>query len=80
MDEDTEHKEYKMITPNFVSRRGQINLTKSGNAINRSFERLSSGLRVNGARDDAAGLSITTRMGSQIEGLQQSIRNANDSI
>ncbi len=69
-----------MITPNFVSRRGQINLTKSGNAINRSFERLSSGLRVNGARDDAAGLSITTRMGSQIEGLQQSIRNANDSI
>ena len=69
-----------MITPNFVSRRGQINLTKAGNSINRSFERLSSGLRINGARDDAAGLSITTRMGSQVEGLQQSIRNANDSI
>lgn len=69
-----------MITPNFVSRRGQIELNKSSNAINRSFERLSSGLRVNSARDDAAGLSITTRMGSQIEGLQQSIRNANDSI
>ena len=69
-----------MITPNFVSRRGQIELNKTGNAINRSFERLSSGLRINGARDDAAGLSITTRMGSQIEGLQQSIRNANDSI
>ena len=69
-----------MITPNFISRRGQIELTKTSNAINRSFERLSSGLRVNGARDDAAGLSITTRMGSQVEGLQQSIRNANDSI
>ena len=69
-----------MITPNFVSRRGQINLNKAGISINRSFERLSSGLRINGAKDDAAGLSITTRMGSQIEGLQQSIRNANDSI
>ncbi len=69
-----------MITPNFISRRGQIELTKTGNAMNRSFERLSSGLRINGARDDAAGLSISTRMGSQIEGLQQSIRNANDSI
>ena len=69
-----------MITPNFISRRGQIELNKTGNAMNRSFERLSSGLRINGARDDAAGLSISTRMGSQIEGLQQSIRNANDSI
>jgi flagellin len=69
-----------MITPNFVSRRGQIELNKSTNSISRSFERLSSGLRINSARDDAAGLSITTRMGSQIEGLQQSIRNANDSI
>ena len=69
-----------MITPNFVSRRGQIELNKSTNSVTRSFERLSSGLRINSARDDAAGLSITTRMGSQIEGLQQSIRNANDSI
>ena len=69
-----------MITPNFISRRGQIQLSKTSNAINRSFERLSSGLRVNGARDDAAGLSISTRMTSQVEGLQQSIRNANDSI
>jgi flagellin len=80
MEEDNENKEYTMITPNFISRRGQIELTKTGNAMNRSFERLSSGLRINGARDDAAGLSISTRMGSQIEGLQQSIRNANDSI
>jgi flagellin len=46
----------------------------------RSFERLSSGLRINSAADDSAGLSITTRMGAQITGLQQSMRNANDSI
>ena len=69
-----------MITPNFISRRGQIELNKTSNAMNRSFERLSSGLRINSASDDVAGLSISTRMGSQVEGLQQSIRNANDSI
>ena len=69
-----------MITPNFISRRSQFELGKSSNAISQSFERLSTGLRINGASDDVAGLSISTRMGSQVEGLQQSIRNANDSI
>ena len=69
-----------MITPNFVSRRGQIELNKSTSSMTRSFERLSSGLRINSAADDSAGLSITTRMGAQITGLQQSMRNANDSI
>jgi flagellin len=48
--------------------------------ISRSFERLSSGLRINGAKDDAAGLSISTRMTAQVLGNQQASRNANDSI
>jgi flagellin len=69
-----------MIISNFVSRRGQIELNKSTSSMARSFERLSSGLRINSAADDSAGLSITTRMGAQITGLQQSMRNANDSI
>jgi flagellin len=69
-----------MLTPNFISRRSQFELGKSSNAISKSFERLSTGLRINSAADDAAGLSITTRMGAQVTGLNQSIRNANDSI
>jgi len=69
-----------MLTPNFISRRSQFELGKSSNAISKSFERLSTGLRINSAADDTAGLSITTRMGAQVTGLNQSIRNANDSI
>ena len=49
-------------------------------SVERGFERLSSGLRINGARDDAAGLSISTRMTSQVRGAQQAVRNTNDSI
>jgi len=48
--------------------------------LGRSFERLSSGLRINGAKDDAAGLSITTRFSAQIRGLNQAVRNSNDGI
>ena len=48
--------------------------------VTRGFERLSSGLRINGARDDAAGLSISTRMTAQVRGAQQATRNANDAI
>jgi len=48
--------------------------------LSRSFERLSSGLRINGAKDDAAGLSITTRFSAQIRGLNQAVRNSNDGI
>jgi flagellin len=69
-----------MITPNFISRRAEIELNKSTNSMSLSFERLSSGLRINSAKDDVAGLSITNRMGAQVNGLNQSIRNANDSI
>merc|ERR1712171_18962 len=56
----------------------QLNSTSS--ALSRSFERLSSGLRINGASDDAAGLSISTRFSSQIRGLNQAVRNSNDGI
>ena len=56
----------------------QLNATTS--ALGTSFERLSSGLRINGAKDDAAGLSITTRFTSQIRGLNQAVRNSNDGI
>lgn len=69
-----------MITPNFISKRAEIELNKSTTAMSRSFERLSSGLRINSARDDVAGLSITNRMSAQVNGLNQSIRNANDAI
>jgi flagellin len=57
-----------------------LNLTGSTGALSRSLERLSSGLRINGARDDAAGLSISTRLTSQIRGLNQAVRNSNDGI
>jgi flagellin len=52
----------------------------SGNALDRATERLSSGQRVNSAKDDAAGLAISNRMTSQIRGLDQAIRNANDGV
>jgi len=68
------------LTPNFVSRRPQIALEGTTRTLNKTFQRLSSGLRINSAADDAAGLSISTRMQSQIEGLNQSARNANDGV
>jgi len=55
-------------------------LTSSTDSLQRSFERLSSGLRINSARDDAAGLAITNRMTAQIRGLDQAVRNSNDGI
>jgi len=68
------------LTPNFVSRRPQISLDSTTRTLNKTFQRLSSGLRINSAADDAAGLSISTRMQSQVEGLNQSVRNANDGV
>ena len=50
------------------------------NAMDQSLERLSSGLRINSAKDDAAGLAISTRMSAQVNGLNQAVRNANDGI
>jgi flagellin len=68
------------INTNQSALNAQRKLTSSSNALGRSFERLSSGLRINGARDDAAGLSITNRMTAQIRGLNMAVRNSNDGI
>jgi flagellin len=68
------------INTNVASLNAQRNLGKSQSALNKSMERLSSGLRINSAKDDAAGLAISDRMTSQIRGLNQAVRNSNDGI
>lgn len=67
-----------VINSNIMSLNAQRNLTLSQNELNTSMERLTSGKRINSAADDAAGLSISNRMTSQVRGLNQAIRNAND--
>ncbi|PHR01464.1 MAG: flagellin FliC [Halomonas sp.] len=69
-----------VINTNITSMIGQSNLSKSQNALQTSMERLSSGLRINSAKDDAAGQAIANRMTAQITGLSQAQRNANDGI
>jgi flagellin len=69
-----------LINTNQSALNAQRQLNSTTNSLSRSFERLSSGLRINGAKDDAAGLSITTRFSSQIRGLNQAVRNSNDGI
>ncbi|SEO02481.1 FliC/FljB family flagellin [Vreelandella aquamarina] len=69
-----------VINTNITSMIGQSNLSKSQNALQTSMERLSSGLRINSAKDDAAGQAIANRMSAQITGLSQAQRNANDGI
>jgi flagellin len=69
-----------VINTNITSMIGQQNLAKSQNALQTSMERLSSGLRINSAKDDAAGQAIANRMSSQITGLATAQRNANDGI
>ncbi|QFI36571.1 flagellin FliC [Moritella marina ATCC 15381] len=68
------------VNTNVASLNSQRNLTNSTNALQTSFERLSSGKRVNSAADDAAGLQIGSRLESQVNGLNQASRNANDGI
>lgn len=68
------------INTNIASLNAQRNLGKSQNELSQSMERLSSGLRINSAKDDAAGLAISDRMTAQIRGLNQASRNANDGI
>lgn len=68
------------IITNSASLNAQNNLSKSQNDLQTSLQRLSSGLRINSAKDDAAGLAISDRMTSQIRGLNQAVRNANDGI
>jgi flagellin len=68
------------VNTNVMSLNSQRNLSNSTNALSTSFQRLSSGLRVNSAADDAAGLQIGSRLESQMKGLDQAARNANDGI
>jgi len=69
-----------VINTNVASLNAQRNLSASQNDLNTSLQRLSSGLRINSAKDDAAGLAIATRFTSQIRGLDVAARNANDGI
>ena len=68
------------VNPNVSSINGQRKLTNATNALNVSYQRLASGLRINSAKDDAAGLQISDRLTSQINGLGQGNRNCNDGI
>jgi len=68
------------INTNIASLDAQNNLSSSQMSLQTSLQRLSSGLRINSAKDDAAGLAIATRMTSQINGLSQASQNANDGI
>ncbi|PTR16418.1 flagellin [Nitrosospira sp. Nsp2] len=69
-----------IINTNVISLNAQRNLNSSQNSLATTLQRLSSGLRINSAKDDAAGLAISERMTSQIRGLNQAARNANDGI
>ena len=68
------------INTNVASLNAQRNLTASQSSLSTSIQRLSSGLRVNSAKDDAAGLAIADRMNTQVRGLDVAARNANDGI
>ncbi|WP_392342223.1 flagellin [uncultured Shewanella sp.] len=68
------------VNTNVTSMKAQGNLNKAQSATSTSMERLASGLRINSAKDDAAGLQISNRMTSQINGIGVAIRNANDGI
>ena len=70
----------QIINTNIASLNAQRNLNKSQAANQTSLQRLSSGLRINSAKDDAAGLAISTRFNSQIRGLNVAVRNAGDGI
>ncbi len=70
----------QVINTNIMSLNAQRQLNKSQITQNEAMERLSSGLRINSAKDDAAGLAISTGMQSQIKGLTQAVRNSNDGI
>ncbi|UUE59824.1 flagellin FliC [Pectobacterium aroidearum] len=69
-----------VINTNIMSLTTQNNLNKSQSALGTAIERLSSGLRINSAKDDAAGQAIANRMTAQIKGMTQAARNANDGI
>ena len=68
------------VNTNVTSLKAQKNLNTSAGGLATSMERLSSGLRINSAKDDAAGLAISNRLNSQVRGLDVGMRNANDAI
>ncbi|QSX36084.1 flagellin N-terminal helical domain-containing protein [Shewanella sedimentimangrovi] len=68
------------VNTNVTSLKAQKNLNSSASGLATSMERLSSGLRINSAKDDAAGLAISNRLNSQVRGLEVGMRNANDAI
>ncbi len=68
------------INTNVASVDAQRNLMNSTNALSQTYQRLSSGQRINSAKDDAAGLAISSRMTAQIRGMSQAMRNANDGV
>jgi flagellin len=68
------------LNTNVASLNTQRNLNASQGTLGRALQRLSSGMRINSAADDAAGLAITERMTTQVRGLSQAVRNANDGI
>jgi len=70
----------QVINTNIASLNAQRNLNNSQSSLNTSLQRLSSGLRINSAKDDAAGLAISERFSAQIRGLNQAARNANDGV
>ena len=70
----------QVINSNIMSLNAQRNLSSSGADLATSLQRLSSGLRINSAKDDAAGLAISERFTTQIRGMDQAARNANDGI
>ena len=69
-----------VINTNIQSLNAQRNLNKTLMPLQTAMQRLSSGLRINSAKDDAAGLAVAVRMNSQIKGLSQAVRNANDAV
>jgi flagellin len=68
------------VNTNVTSMKAQKNLSASNSGLTTSMERLSSGLKINSAKDDAAGLAISNRLNSQVRGLEVGMRNANDAI
>jgi flagellin len=70
----------QVINTNVLSLNAQRNLSTSGSSLATAMQRLSSGLRINSAKDDAAGLAISERLTTQIRGMNQAVRNANDGI
>ncbi|WP_034607165.1 flagellin N-terminal helical domain-containing protein, partial [Chitinimonas koreensis] len=70
----------QVINTNVASLNSQRNLTASSSSLSTSLQRLSSGLRINSAKDDAAGLAISERFSAQIRGMDQARRNANDGV